>query len=432
MILTCPNCDTRFKVPNKAIGAEGRQVRCAKCAYVWHAMPVEEEDSLEDVIAAAKEVSSPPPPPPEPEDEVDSLVREMETPPEQFIWDGGDVGAFDYRRMLDTLKDKDKLKAEAGPMFKALAKHWWQVIKFYSAKGFFIAKQQTVKLTKQGQKALAQKKAAHAAAKAAKAQQVSASTGSTAPSGIAGGAEAAVDPVAAVTAAAAAVEVPEARGVVKDPILPKIWRKIKRFFGFFRKPFILVAWLAWFGALGAAGYAFVKEPELVKQYWPAAHQLYVLIGQAENLDPEGQLSEDAPKKPAPADVIQITSENRVDYLNDGTQNLVVQGVIKNPTMFTYKLPPLTITLQNVSNELLKELRTAPSEVLAPFSEVAFSVTFRNYPPATERFNVSIPWDEVVQDEEAGGAPAPANGDDHAPEAEKGADKEGQQPPLPTQ
>lgn len=37
MILTCPACRCSYKVPEGAITATGRKVRCAGCAHVWHA-----------------------------------------------------------------------------------------------------------------------------------------------------------------------------------------------------------------------------------------------------------------------------------------------------------------------------------------------------------------------------------------------------------
>jgi len=41
MILVCPSCDAKFKIPDGAIPAEGRTVRCAKCKNSWHATPTD-------------------------------------------------------------------------------------------------------------------------------------------------------------------------------------------------------------------------------------------------------------------------------------------------------------------------------------------------------------------------------------------------------
>ena len=39
MILTCPNCATRFLADDKAIGPTGRRVECDACGAIWMAPP---------------------------------------------------------------------------------------------------------------------------------------------------------------------------------------------------------------------------------------------------------------------------------------------------------------------------------------------------------------------------------------------------------
>lgn len=71
MILSCPACRTRYIVPDSAVGATGRQVRCASCRHSWFQDP----PSLDLVERAAKPVVVAPVVPPAP---TPATVREPE------------------------------------------------------------------------------------------------------------------------------------------------------------------------------------------------------------------------------------------------------------------------------------------------------------------------------------------------------------------
>ena len=49
MILECTECETRYVIPDAAIGAEGRTVRCAACKHSWFQEPAPALD-LDDAI----------------------------------------------------------------------------------------------------------------------------------------------------------------------------------------------------------------------------------------------------------------------------------------------------------------------------------------------------------------------------------------------
>lgn len=53
MILTCPACATSYFVPDTALGARGRTVRCQSCAHSWHAMPDEPLELKAEAVSAA-------------------------------------------------------------------------------------------------------------------------------------------------------------------------------------------------------------------------------------------------------------------------------------------------------------------------------------------------------------------------------------------
>ncbi|MBB4152579.1 putative Zn finger-like uncharacterized protein [Sphingomonas jinjuensis] len=66
MILECPECRTRYLVPDSAIGGDGRVVRCASCRHSWYQAPAEAEKPRGALTAAEIDDILPPPPPPPP------------------------------------------------------------------------------------------------------------------------------------------------------------------------------------------------------------------------------------------------------------------------------------------------------------------------------------------------------------------------------
>ena len=51
MILTCPECRTRYRADTVEFPAEGRKVRCAKCGNLWHQSPPEAEKDAQSEAA---------------------------------------------------------------------------------------------------------------------------------------------------------------------------------------------------------------------------------------------------------------------------------------------------------------------------------------------------------------------------------------------
>src|SRR5579862_380921 len=35
MLVTCPNCSSRYQVPDMVVGMKGRTMRCSRCAHQW-------------------------------------------------------------------------------------------------------------------------------------------------------------------------------------------------------------------------------------------------------------------------------------------------------------------------------------------------------------------------------------------------------------
>ena len=63
MIITCPNCNKRFKIDNSLIPDEGRDLQCGSCNHIWFytieeqnnkLLKLDEEIASEDIEITAK------------------------------------------------------------------------------------------------------------------------------------------------------------------------------------------------------------------------------------------------------------------------------------------------------------------------------------------------------------------------------------------
>jgi predicted Zn finger-like uncharacterized protein len=76
MILTCPDCTTRYQTDAALFAPPGRKVRCAKCGHVW------QQEAPPDEFEAGIEAAEPPPPRPMPAPEP-TPRRTAYAPPQQ-------------------------------------------------------------------------------------------------------------------------------------------------------------------------------------------------------------------------------------------------------------------------------------------------------------------------------------------------------------
>ncbi|HYG85699.1 MAG TPA: zinc-ribbon domain-containing protein [Azospirillum sp.] len=67
MIVTCPNCSTRYTVGDSAMPPQGRKVRCGSCGHVWFQRSSVEDDTERTLLAQDLAPADPGPAPRPPE-----------------------------------------------------------------------------------------------------------------------------------------------------------------------------------------------------------------------------------------------------------------------------------------------------------------------------------------------------------------------------
>lgn len=81
MILECTECRTRYVVPDTAIGAAGRTVRCASCRHSWFQPGMPVLDLVARAEAASAAPPAPVPPVPAPPTSAPASTPPASTPP---------------------------------------------------------------------------------------------------------------------------------------------------------------------------------------------------------------------------------------------------------------------------------------------------------------------------------------------------------------
>lgn len=330
MIITCPDCSTRYSVDPAAIGQTGRSVRCARCGQTWH----QEPEAADESPATAPPPAPPPEPEPEPEPESETVAEpaaaaEPEAPAAE---ESKSLSQDD----LDSLFDSPAAPAaEPEPEPAAESKSLSQD----DLDSLFDSPAPAAETEQPTPEPEPEAKAPNIGDDDDFGDDID-------------------DEVQEPIPAALTGSRPEERG--------------KRRRGRWIAALVVVVILA--GA--ALGVVFGQQQ--IVQVWPGAQDLFAKVGLSAPDPYEGITILKAPDLK-----IERQSIGDIDVL-------VVTGVVVNETSVPKHLPRLRLMLKDVDGQTLKTVTVSPdADLLAPGGRTTFTAHIEGYPPLTRQVEVEL-------------------------------------------
>lgn len=129
MILTCPECSTKYVVKDGAIPDGGRQVRCASCKHSWHQVPEPRDEQLENPQPESAAEDAPilpeeapaadPVPIPDPDESVITQAEPVATAESAAAdddrWEGVETGPERSEQAIEEAADFEPYFTEEAP-----------------------------------------------------------------------------------------------------------------------------------------------------------------------------------------------------------------------------------------------------------------------------------------------------------------------------